>query len=440
MMAKLAMFGGTRTVTAAHADRAHVGWPVVTDAEREAALRVLDSGRFTSNSFGKGEVQLLEDEWAQFVGSRYCAAVSNGTAALSLAVAALGLEPGTEILVPALSFIASAIAPVHRLLVPRFVDIDPATFNMDPVAAEAAITPRTSAILVVHLHGLPADLAELREIADRHGLRLIEDAAQSHGATYRGRHTGTFGDLNTFSLNTVKNLPTCGEGGLVNTDDEELHRTVVLYRQFGEDLTAGRDRDYVSQLVAGNEKMSAMQAAFTRAQLARLPEYMTARERNVSRLLGRLAALPGLVVPTCPPDRTHAWHILRFRFDPVAAGLDGVAAPAFRAAIGRALKAEGVGLQPYQLVPLPQQKAFTTKLGLGGYPWRLTGVPEITYRAEDYPQTVAVIADSLTLQRWHLNPQAGPVLELVADAFEKVWENMDSIAQMTRARLVRAVV
>jgi perosamine synthetase len=432
-MSKLAMLGGDRAVPAGVAGRDLVGWPVVTDAERDAVLRVLASGRFTSNSNGDGEVQLLEREWAAYVGVPHCAAVSNGTAAIALAVAALDLAPGDEILVPALTFIGSAIGAVQRLLVPVFVDIDPVTFTMDPAAAAAAVTPRTRAILAVHLHGLPCDMTALRELADRHGLYLIEDAAQAQGVRYRGRRTGALGDLAAFSLNVTKNLPTCGEGGLVTTARSDLHESVVLGRQFGEDLRPGQERDYISRILAGNEKLSAVQAAFTRCQLARLDEYVRARDHNVRALLDRLAALPGVRVPRCPPDREHAWHILRLRFDPAAAGLPDVAAGPLRAAVHRALRAEGVPVQPYQLVPLPGQRAFQTRDGFGGgYPWRLPGAREHGYRIEDHPVAMAVIEDSLTLQRWHLNPGSGPVLDRVAGAFEKVWRHLDVLGGMAR--------
>ncbi|MFC7277310.1 DegT/DnrJ/EryC1/StrS family aminotransferase [Paractinoplanes rhizophilus] len=433
-MSALAMFGGARAVPEQSIGQALVRWPVVTEDERSAVLRVLDSGKFTSNSMGLGEVQLLEREWAGYVGAPHCAALSNGTAAVALALAALGLQPGDEILVPALTFIGSIAGPVQRLIVPVFVDIDPRTFTMDPVAAEAAVTPRTRAVLAVHLHGLPCDMTALRELAERRHLLLVEDAAQAHGATYRGVRAGALGDAAAFSLNVTKNLPTCGEGGLVTTVSHEVHERMIRLRQFGEDLRPGRPRDYVSRVLAGNEKMSSVQAAFARSQLDRLPSYADARERNARRLFDRLGVLPGLVVPLVPEDRTHAWHILRIRFDPAAAGYPDVAPGPFRAALARVLQAEGVPVQPYQLVPLPGQRVFQTREGVGGgYPWSLPGVAEHDYRIEDHPVTMAVIEDSLTLQRWHLNPDSGPVLDLVADAFEKVWSHLDAVATIARS-------
>jgi dTDP-4-amino-4,6-dideoxygalactose transaminase len=436
-MSRLAMFGGSRTVDPGEAGPA-TAWPVITEAEHEAVRGVLDGGLFTSNDGGRGAVSRLQDDWARYVGTRHCAAVANGTAALALSLAALDLEPGSEVLVPAFTFIGTAIPVVQRMLVPVFVDVDPDTYTMDPVLAEAAVTPRTRAIIAVHLHGLPADMAALRAVADRHGLFLIEDAAQAQGATYRGRRAGSLGDLGATSLNVVKNLPTCGEGGLITTDDDALHERVVLARQFGEDLRAGAERDYLSRTLAGNEKLSAVQAAFTGAQLARLDAYAAARTANVTAFLDRLAALPGIAVPVCPPDRTHAWHIVRLRFSPQQLGRPDVAPGALRAVLRRALRAEGVPMQQYQVLPVPAQPAFQERTGFGGYPWRLPGASAAAYRAEDHPVTLAVIEDSLTLQRWHLNPAAGPVLQRCADAFEKVWDDRQTLlglaAQSSRGR------
>jgi perosamine synthetase len=427
----LAMFGGPKTVTAADTDRARIGWPVVTAAEHDAVREVFDSGIYTSNDAGRGQVSALEREWGAYVGTRHCAALSDGTSAITLALAALDIEPGSEVLVPALTFIGSAVPVVQRLLVPVFVDIDPVTFTIDVEAARAAITPRTRAIIAVHLHGLPADMDPLRALASTYGLHLIEDLAQAHGARYRDRRVGSIGDINATSLNVVKNLPTCGEGGLVTTDNETLHERVVLGRQFGENL-AGRERDYLSHVLAGNAKMSAVQAGFTRAQLTRLDDYAAARDRNVETFLATVGELPGVIVPTVPADRTHAWHILRLRFSPEAVGWPDIAPGVLRAVVHRAMRAEGVPLQPYQLVPLPGQPAFQRMAGLGGYPWRLAGVGPTDYRVEDYPRTLAVIDDSLTLQRWHLNPAAGPVLARCAEAFAKVWSQLDALVPVAR--------
>lgn len=430
MKVKLAMFGGPPAVPK---DQRQTVWPVVTDADKQAVLRVLDSGKFTPTTEGEEEARGLEQEWAQLAGTRYAACVANGTAALALALAAGGIQPGDEVLVPALSFIASAMAPLYQLAIPVFVDVDPRTFNIDPAQLEARITPRTRAIIPVHFHGLPADMDEILAVARKHGLFVVEDVAQAPGATYKGRPVGSLGDLAAFSLNVQKNIPTCGEGGLVTTNDPVLHERTVMLRQFGEVIREREDRSYLSHMLSWNYKMNSVQAAFTRSQLRRFPEAQAARDRNVRAMLDRLAGLPGLVVPHVPPDRTHIWHIVRFRFDPATANLD-VAPGRFRQAVRRALRAEGVPISQYQLTPLPGQYPFQTREGYGGgYPWTLPGVTPQRYAIEDYPQTLAVIEDSLTLQRRHLNPTSGPLLQLYADAFEKLWENLDSIGRMAQS-------
>ena len=411
--AKLAMFGGERAVPR---DRSQVVWPIVTDDDRAAMLRALDSGVLVSNAEGESEVVGLEREFAELTGVNHCSGVANGTVAITLALSALGIGAGDEVLVPALTFIGTPLGVVHSMATPVFVDVDPVTFNMDPASAAAAVSPRTRAIVVVHLHGLPAEMATLRELADRHGLALVEDAAQAHGSTYEGKATGSLGDLGCFSLNATKNLPTCGEGGLVTTDDPELNQGVAMRRQFGEAIDERRGRSYTAHVLGWNAKLNPVQAAFTRSQLQRLPDYDRRREANVRRLLERLDELPGITVPSCPPDRTHTFHILRFRFDPAAAGLEDTSPAAFRQALHRVLRGEGVPVSRYQLAALPEQEVFRG-------------------REDDpasYATTTEVIGDSLTLQKRHLNPDAGPVLDLYADGFEKAWENLDAIARIAR--------
>jgi perosamine synthetase len=187
-------------------------------------------------------------------------------------------------------------------------------------------------------------------------------------------------------------------------------------------------RDYLSQVVAGNEKMGALEAAFARSQLARFESESAARDTNVTAFLDLLTGLPGLRSPTCPPGRTHAWHILRFAIDPAAMDCPDVPAGALRAVLQRALRAEGVPVQPYQRVPLPAQPAFALR---SGPQWKvLADAPR--YRPEDCPVAGAVVDGTFTLQRWHLNPAAGPVLHRCADAFHKVWHHRDRLIEIAR--------
>jgi perosamine synthetase len=423
---RLAMFGGAPAVPA---PQPGTGWPVITDEDREAVISAMN-GPLVSDTDGDTPVSQFERRWAERCDANYCVATCNGTASLALCLAALGVGPGDEVIVPALSMIASGLAPLHNMAVPVFADIDPVTFNLDPEAARAAITPRTAAIMPVHLHGQPADLDRICGLAERHGLAVIEDGAQAQGATYHGRPIGSVGDMTAFSLQYTKILPTCGEGGMLTTNNAELAAKARMTREFGEVIEPGRPRDYVSYRLGWNAKLSCTQAAFSLSQLDRFDSYAKQRQANVTAFLDRLSALPGLVIPAAAPGTEHAWYMLRFRLDPEAAGLPGIGPGRFRAAIHRLLRAEGVPVSRYQVMTLPQQRVFADRIGFGaGYPWA-AGAP---MPAADCPVAESVIDDSLTLQKRHLNPQAGPALQQYADGFEKVWRHLDVAGRLAGA-------
>lgn len=429
---KLAAFGGRPAV---QGPQPGTRWPVVTDDDRAAVVAAL-SGPLVSDTDGQTPVSDLEERWARQCGASYCVATCNGTASLALCLAALGVGPGDEVIVPAVSMIATGLAPLHNMAIPVFADIDPVTFNLDPEAARAAITARTAAIMPVHLHGLPADMDGIGALAARHGLAVVQDAAQAHGATYHGRGIGSLPDMSAFSLQFTKNLPTCGEGGLLTTNDAELAARARMSREFGEVIEAGKPRDYISYRLGWNAKLSCVQAAFTLSQLDRFEGYARQRHANVTAFLDRLSALPGLIIPTAPPGTEHAWYMLRFRLDPAAAGLDGIPPGRLRAAVHRLLRAEGVPVSRYQAMPLPRQRVFTERTGFGdGYPWRAgeAGAAGTAGPVQDCPVAEAVIDDSLTLQKRHLNPAAGPALQRYADGFEKVWRHLDVVARLAGA-------
>jgi dTDP-4-amino-4,6-dideoxygalactose transaminase len=428
---QLAMLGGTRAVP----DRLRqVTWPVVTDADRAAVNGVLDSGRFVATSPHASEIDAFERDWADFTGTAHAVAVSSGTAALALALGALGVEAGDEVLVPAFGFVGSPLAVLHQLAIPIFVDIEPSTFNLDVARAESLIGPRTRAVMPVHMHGLPVDMTALRSMAQRHGLAVVEDAAQAAGATCAGRAAGSLGDVGVISLNVTKNLPTCGEGGMLSTDDAAVAGRLRAMRQFGEVIRRGEARRYESGSFGWNLKPGAVQCAFSRSQLRRLPAEHATRTANVQRLLTGIGTLPGLVVPQVPHDRTHAWHIIRLRFDPAAAGAADVPPEALRRVMRRALSAEGVALSRYQRLALPDQQVFQDRAGFGdGYPWRLAGADRLPPPAgTGFPQTRRIIDDSVTIERVHLNPAGGELLEHYETAFRKVWDHLDVVLGMAR--------
>ncbi|MFF8725810.1 DegT/DnrJ/EryC1/StrS family aminotransferase [Streptomyces sp. NPDC015171] len=421
-MSRLALLGGTPAVPAPGPDTAALtDWPVVTDEDERAVLRVLRGDRLTAAGGDGGETAALEREWAGAVGTAHCLAVSSGTAALEVALAAAGIGPGDEVVVPALTMNATAHAVRRCGAEPVFADIEPDTYTLDPVQAAGVLTARTAALLPVHLHGLPAAMDALGDLARDRGLAVVEDAAQAHGARHQGAPVGSLGLAGCFSLHPSKNLPTCGEGGLLTTDSAELHRAALALRTFGERPPV-RIRTYVAHGPGWNARMGPVEAAFARSQLSRLPQWAKAREESVGALLDRLAALPGLRVPVVPAGRTHAWHILRLRLVPAELGLSGVAPAAVRRALHRALRAEGVPVSRYQTAPLPAHPAFRA------------ATASLDAIAERFPVTGAALDGTLCLQRRHLNPAAGPVLAAYATAFEKVWDGLETVRAMARAR------
>ncbi|MGW3077173.1 MULTISPECIES: DegT/DnrJ/EryC1/StrS family aminotransferase [unclassified Kitasatospora] len=418
----LALLGGTRAVPR---DAPGGTWPIVTGADEQAVLRVLHGGRLNAASPGEPEVAALEEAWARATGTRHCVAVASGTAALHLALRGCGTGTGDEVIVPALTMNATAHAVAATGATPVFADIEPDTYTMDPSRTAEAAGPRTAALLPVHLHGLPADMPALNRLAARLDVPVVEDAAQAHGAQLDGRRAGALGTAGCFSLHPHKNLPTCGEGGLVTTDDDGLREQLVRLRNFGELQPTGA-RSYIAHRAALNARIAPMAAAFTRSQLERFDDNARRREPGIREFLDRLGRLPGLRVPRIPPGRTHAWHILRLLPDPQELGLGPEHRTGLRAALHRVLRAEGVPVSQYQVAPLPAHPAFRpTGPDAGSAPDEV---------AERFPVTCAVVDGSLCLQRRHLDPDSAPLLRHYADGFEKAWEHLDLIRRMARSR------
>ena len=287
--------------------------------ERTAVDRVLASGMLAQGP----EVAAFEAEFAEYVDGRPCVAVNSGTSALLLGLLALGVGPGDEVIVPSFSFAATANSVALTGATPVFVDIEPEHFCLDPAAVLAAIGPRTAAIMPVHLYGHPAEMSRLREIARRHGLALVEDAAQAHLALWNAQPVGTFGEVAAFSFYPTKNM-TCGEGGLVVCADETVAQRVRLLRN------QGMARRYANEIVGYNARMTDLHAAIGRVQLRRLPAWTATRRENAEFLSGKLRALEGgygLVSPPVAPAAEPAWHQYTVRVperDQVVATLAGL--------------------------------------------------------------------------------------------------------------------
>lgn len=273
-------------------------------------------------AFGAGEalflggryVRQLEAMFAARTGVRYAVACNSATSGLVMAAGALDLGPGDEVLIPCMSFHASATAFVPFGCVPVFVEVKPDTFCIDPVDAAAKITPRTRAIVAVHLGGSPADLDTLQSLAREHNLRIIEDCAQSAGARYHGREVGGIGDVGVFSLTETKSI-TCGEGGVLVTDDPRIARKARLIRNHGEGSAQDdwSDADLVN-IVGMNFRLTELQAAVAVAQLEQLDARNAAREDNLRYLAGGLTPYGCFLPQAVEPDATAAWFMLKMRY------------------------------------------------------------------------------------------------------------------------------
>jgi dTDP-4-amino-4,6-dideoxygalactose transaminase len=272
--------------------------------ELDAAYqRVMESGWYILGE----EVELFEQEFAGFCGVRHCIGVGNGLEALHLILRAYGICPGDEVIVPANTYIATwlAVSYAGAVLVP--VEPDARTYNLDPGRIESAITARTRAILPVHLYGQPADMDPIQEIAQRHGLKVIEDAAQAHGAAYKGTQAGALGNAAGWSFYPGKNLGALGDAGAVTTNDDELADRVRVLRNYGSRVK------YYNEVKGYNSRLDPLQAAFLRAKLPHLNEWNQRRKSIVSVYRQKLAGIPELEVPSVPEGIEPSWHLFVVR-------------------------------------------------------------------------------------------------------------------------------
>jgi len=281
----------------------------------EAFDRVVSSGRLI---LGR-EVAAFEEEFAAYCGVAHCVSVGNGLDALAIALKAQGVRPGDEVIVPGHTFIASWLAVSQIGAVPIGADVDPYSFNLDPDGLAAAITPRTVAIMPVHLYGNPAAMDEINTVAARHGLFVLEDAAQAHGARYRSRPAGSLGHAAGFSFYPTKNLGALGDGGAIVTNDSGLAERARQYRNYGSSAK------YVHDIAGANSRLDELQAAFLRVGLRRLDEENARRREIAAAYRERLAGIEGLLLPAVERHSEHVHHLFVVRSpqrDALAAGLD----------------------------------------------------------------------------------------------------------------------
>ncbi|MDR2707258.1 MAG: DegT/DnrJ/EryC1/StrS family aminotransferase [Nitrososphaerota archaeon] len=311
--------------------------PKVGEEEAQAVLDVVRKGPLT-NALGKGpKVLEFEKNYAKFAGVKHAVAVSNGTIALNAALLAVGVKQGDEVIVPSFTFIATAEAVVFAGAKVVFADIDPETFTLSPEAVKQAVTSKTRAILPVDLYGYSADIKPLREIAEKHGLALIEDAAQAHGATYQDKPAGYFADVACWSLYASKNITT-GEGGVITTDDDKLCETLQLIRNHGE------KEKYTSVLMGNNYRMPEIEAAIGIVQLEKLSQFVAKRRQNAQQLSKILQQSKRLKLPTETKSNQHSWYLYTVRL------IDGTEEE--RNIILKALKQKEIGVEAYYVNPV----------------------------------------------------------------------------------------
>ncbi|MDQ1305805.1 MAG: hypothetical protein QG671_1637 [Actinomycetota bacterium] len=289
-------------------------WPAFDDEQIEAAASVLRSGRV--NYWTGTEGRMFEEEFADFTGLRHAVFVSNGTVGLEAAIQALQLPPGGQVVTTPRTFIATSSAIVRSGLRPIFADVDPLSGNITADSIEAALTPQTVAVVVVHLGGWPADMVAIKELCERHGLALVEDCAQAHGAMIGGQHVGVFGDIAVWSFCQDKVITTGGEGGMVATNNSTLFHRVWSLKDHGKSWDAVYRREHPSgyrwlhESFGSNFRGTEVQAAIGRIQYRRLPQWRRERTQNALILASSLEGTPGVTVPLPPHDLTHAYYRL----------------------------------------------------------------------------------------------------------------------------------
>lgn len=321
-------------------------WPDYDGEEERLLLEVLRSEKWGGYN---GKVEEFERAFASLHDVPCAVSCANGTVALEVALKALGIDAGDEVIVPAITFVATATSVLLCRAAPVFVDIDPATLGLSPAAVETAITPRTRAIIAVHFGGHPADLDALVEIAQRHNLALIEDAAHAHGAAWRAKPVGGFGAAATFSFQAFK-LMTAGEGGIVVTGSPESAEKLWAYCNHGRRQGEGWYEHYT---LGSNYRMTGFQAALLLAQLSKLPEQTQVRTANVNYLRGELKDVHGLkLVADDPRVTAHPHYLVTLRYDPDP--FDGLP----RDLVIRALQAEGIPAQRPYPFPLYRNPLF----------------------------------------------------------------------------------
>jgi len=305
-------------------------------AEVEAGFKkVYDKGDYILGE----QAHLFEGAFAKYCGAQYGVGVNSGTDALHLALMALDIQEGDEVIVPTHTFIATALCVSFCRAKPVFVDIEPGTYNIDPVSFQKAITKKTKAVIPVHIYGQPADMDEITAIAHQHGIKVVEDAAQAHGSRYKGRPVGSMGDVACFSFYPTKSLGAWGDAGMIVTNNKDIHEKALMLRDYG------RQGRYEHKIKGTNSRLDTLQAVVLNAKLKHLDQWNQMRAQNAAIYAQELKHLKGVVAPITKQDRTHVFQtyaILTPKRDQVV----------------EAMKAQGIGVLIHYPISLHLQEAY----------------------------------------------------------------------------------
>ncbi len=398
------------------------GWPPIDAIDRKLVMASLEGGVHT---FGPN-AKAFQEEFAAWNGNQYAIYTNSGTGALHMGLVGCGLSAGDHVLVPAYSWSSSATCILHNNCIPVFVDIDFDTINIDVKKIEAAITRKTRAIVVVHLHGLTVNMDAVMKIARKHNLFVIEDACQAHGALFKGRKAGTLGHCAAFSFNQNKCL-CAGEGGMFVTDDMEIWNKAKMLWSFGETRTPMESRDYHAYALGWMYRGNDLTAAFGRAQLTKMDRYLKVQRENAALLLDLLKGTPALILPTEPRGHTHNWYNFTSRIDMRAARWTGDK-KMFRNAVMAALKAEGALVGVWQNFILPEMTVFQAQNAYGhGCPWRCPLTEPVKYDPKAYPVAQRHTETHFGMTYPLRAPNGKSTVRATARAFQKVFNNLNQL-------------
>ncbi|MCX7705141.1 MAG: DegT/DnrJ/EryC1/StrS family aminotransferase [bacterium] len=418
MAEKLAINGGEKMIP----DGFIKNWPPIDKIDEDFVLASLHQ---VNHAFGPNCVE-FEKEFAQWNGNKFAITTNSGTAALHMAVAACDCGAGDEVIVPAYSWSSSATCVLHHNCIPVFVDIDFDTMNIDTKKIEAAITEKTKAIIVVHLHGLPVNMDEIYSIAKKYNLKVIEDCCQAHGAEFKGKKVGLFGDCAAFSFNQNKCLCS-GEGGMFVTDNEDIYRKALMLWSFGETRTPVEKRDYHAYALGWMYRNNDLTAAFGRAQLRKLNSYLEIQKENARALTQELAGTKGVILPSEPENHQHNWYNYTIRLIPEEFGWKGNPA-VFRNAVMKAIQAEGARISVWQSFILPRMTVFQAKNAYGkGCPWSCQYSREVSYNPEEFPVAQRHTDTHFGMTEPLRAPNGKDVAIMVGKAIKKVLNNIDAL-------------